>query len=358
MSNSDQTNRVWVEVDLAAVVANARVVAAASGARLLPMVKAGGYGLGAVPIARALLAVNPWGFGVATLTEGIELRRGGITLPILVFEPLSPTSVPALLANRLRPTIGDPVALAAWLDAGDHPFHLEVDTGMHRAGIGWDDAESWSAIRSRLAQAVRWEGIFTHFHSADSDPQSTDEQWRRFQEVVGSLPRRPPLIHAANSAAALQGPRMAGDLVRPGIYLYGGGAGSQGPAPQPVARLRARVVATRTVPAGESVSYGATWRAPRETIVATLGIGYADGLPRSLSNRGAVELLGDRAPIVGRVTMDMTMVRLAVACAPGEIATVWGGDVSLDEQARLAGTVSYELLTSLSPRVERRYLEA
>ena len=357
MSNAEQSARAWVEVDLAAVVANARTVAAASGARLLPMVKAGGYGLGALPVARALMAANPWGFGVASLAEGIELRRGGLAQPIVVFEPLRTALVPDLVAHRLRPAIADPVALFAWLDAGDHPFHLEVDTGMHRSGFLWNDTEAWGAIRSRLEHSSRWEGVFTHFHSAESDPEATAEQWRRFQEVVGGLPRRPPLVHAANSAAALAGPRLAGDLVRPGIFLYGGHAGTRGPAPQPVARVRARVIATRTVPAGDSVSYGATWRAPRDTLVATLAIGYADGVPRSLSNRGVVEVQGDRAPIVGRVTMDMTMVRPAAACAAGDIATVWGGLVSLDEQARHAGTISYELLTSLAGRVERRYID-
>lgn len=357
MSNAEQSARAWVEVDLAAVVANARTVAAVSGARLLPMVKAGGYGLGAVPVARALLAVDPWGFGVASLAEGIELRRAGLALPIVVFEPLRSAMVPDLVAHRLRPAIADPAGLSAWLDAGDHPFHLEVDTGMHRSGIVWDDAEVWGAIRGRLERSSRWEGVFTHFHSAESDPAATTEQWRRFQEVVGGLPRRPPLVHAANSAAALAGPRLAGDLVRPGIFLYGGSAGAAAPAPQPVARVRARVIATRTVRAGESVSYGATWRAPRDTLVATLAIGYADGVPRALSNRGAVELLGDLAPIVGRVTMDMTMVRPSTPCAPGEVATVWGGLVSLEEQARHAGTISYELLTSVAGRVERRYLD-
>ena len=357
MSNIDQTARAWVDVDLAAVVANARTVAAVSRSRLLPMIKADAYGLGALPVARALLSVGPWGFGVASVAEGIDLRRGGIVLPIVVFEPLSPAVVPLLLANRLRPTIGDPAALAAWLEAGDHPFHLEVDTGMHRAGFVWDDAPTWAAIRPQLATSTRWEGIFTHFHSSDTDAEATSEQWRRFEEVIGQLPRRPALIHAANSAAALAGPRMAGDLVRPGIYLYGGAAGGQGPAPQTVARLRSRVVAIRTVRAGESVSYGATWRAPRDSLIATVGIGYADGLHRSLSNRGAVELAGERAPIVGRVTMDMTMVRPAAPCVVGDLVTVWGGQISLDEQARLAGTIGYELLTSLSRRVERRYLE-
>jgi alanine racemase len=172
--------------------------------------------------------------------------------------------------------------------------------------------------------------------------------------VLGALPSRPPLVHAANSAAALAGTRYAADLVRPGIFLYGGAAG--GMAPEPVARLCARVVATRHLQAGDSVSYGASWIAPGPVAAATLGIGYADGVPRTLSNHGAVEVCGRRCPILGRVTMDMTIIESDAAI--GEIATVFGGLVTLDQQAVAAGTISYELLTSLAARVERRYLQA
>jgi alanine racemase len=310
-----ETARVWADVDLRALVLNARTVARISGARLLPMVKANAYGLGALRVTRALEVLDPWGFGVATVEEGAELRAGGITRPVLVFTPLQPALIPRYHAHGLRPVIGDADGLAAWLAASSAPFHVELDT--------------------------------------DTDPASVHHQWRRFQQVLEALPRRPLLVHAANSAAALAGQQYAADLVRPGIFLYGGRVGPSVPAP--VVRFQARVVARRTVRSGDSVSYGATWRAPRETTIATVAAGYADGVPRSLGNKGAVEL-GERiVPIVGRVTMDFLMVAVEAPVAPGDVATVYGGLVSVDDQARHAGTIAYELLTAIGARVPRRY---
>ncbi|MBK9691290.1 MAG: alanine racemase [Gemmatimonadetes bacterium] len=350
-SIADHLPRAWAEVDLAAVVSNARTVSRIAGARLLPMVKANAYGLGAVPVARALEAVEPWGYGVATPEEGAELRRAGIARPIVVFSPLGPATVEPCLRADLRPVIGDLEGLAAWQAAGRHPFHVEVDTGMARAGFRWDEAPAW---RSAVAAAgAACEGIFTHFHSADEAPASMVRQWERFRDVLALLPDRPALVHAANSAAALRGPDYAADLVRPGIFLYGGAAAGHEPAT--AVRLEARVVALRTVAAGDSVSYGASWVAPAATRIATLGVGYADGLHRSLGGCGVVELGGRRVRVVGRVTMDFTMVAVEGPAALGDVATVFGGLVSVDEQAALAGTIAYELLTALGPRIPRRY---
>ncbi|HEX5818849.1 MAG TPA: alanine racemase, partial [Gemmatimonadales bacterium] len=255
-------------------------------------------------------------------------------------------------AADVTPVIGDVEALACWLPTG-RPFHLEIDSGMARAGVRWDDAASLEAIRTLLRGGAPCEGILTHFHSADEAPGTCDAQWERFQAVVASLPSRPALVHAANSAAALAGSRFAADLVRPGIFLYGGHAGA---APERVAALRARVVAVRRVAPGDAVGYGATWTATRPTSIATLGIGYADGVLRSLSSRGAVELASGVHPFAGRVTMDMTLVDVGDApVRPGDVATLFGGRVTLDAQAAAAGTIGYELLTSLGRRVERRY---
>ncbi|MDQ3223011.1 MAG: alanine racemase, partial [Gemmatimonadota bacterium] len=198
-----------------------------------------------------------------------------------------------------------------------------------------------------------------HFLAAEADADATSRQWDRFHEVLRTLPGRPPLVHAANSAAALRGKLFAGDLVRPGIYLYGGAAGS--PSPQPVAALRARIVAIRAIAANDTVGYGATWRAERPTRVATVGVGYADGFPRASPATGPdisprqVEVNGKLAPVVGRVTMDMCMAAVGEDVAVGDVATVFGGLISLDQQAEAAGTISYELLTRLGPRVARRY---
>jgi alanine racemase len=358
MTFPSETSRAWVDIDLAALVANARTVAATSGSRLLPMVKANGYGLGAVEVARALESLEPWGFGVASAEEAAELRAAGITRPVLVVTPLVPQWIERYLQLDLRPAIGDPLALQAWTTRTERPFHVEVDTGMSRAGIRWDDRAALDAVRGGVGNASGWEGVFTHFLAAESDADTTVRQWDRFQEVVESLPHRPPLVHAANSAAALRGRVFAADLVRPGIFLYGGAAGR--PEPRPVAALRGRVVALRSIAAGDTVGYGASWRADRRSLIATISLGYADGFPRSTPGEGSVaarvlEVNGKLATVVGRVTMDMCMAVVERDVTIGDVATVFGGLVTLDHQASAAGTISYELLTRLGPRLARRY---
>lgn len=355
------TARAWVDVDLGALTTNARTLVALTGSRLLPMVKANGYGLGAVAVARALEPLEPWGYGVALAEEGSALREAGIARPLLVLSPLLPDTIDAHLAGDLRPAISDPVALGAWCRRSDRPFHLEIDTGMARAGIRWNDRAALEAAAELLRSAPGWEGVFTHFHSADTDPPSAGVQWERFQAVLGRLPRRPSLVHAANSAAALCGRAYAGDLIRPGIFLYGGDVGAA-TRPAPVAALRARVLAVRRLEPGDPVSYGATWRTSRPTTVATVAVGYADGLPRATSEAAVsrpprlVELNGALVPVVGRVTMDMTMLDVGdTAPRPGDVATIYGGRVSLDEQAAASGTIAYELLTALGSRVARHY---
>ena len=345
--------RAWADIDLAALVANARKVQAVSGVRLLPMVKADGYGTGAIAVARALETLNPWGYGVATVQEGIELRSAGIRRPILVCSPLQLDWIDACLAHGLRPAIGHTAALDAWLGKGSEPFHLEFDTGMGRAGFRWDDVSSIRRAAEVLGGGAEGcEGVFTHFCSGH-DASASRVQWQRFQEMLASLPRRPGLVHAANSAAALRDRSLAADLVRPGIFLYGGEV--TGHVPEPVARLQARVLAVRRLAVGDTVSYDGTWSARSPTTVATLGIGYADGVFRSLSGRGEVEIDGRLAPIVGRVTMDMTMVAVDSSIEPGAVATIFGGAVSLDRYAEWAGTIAYEALTAMGSRIARRY---
>ncbi len=351
-SAANAPDRAWVDVDLDALAANARRVAAASGARLLPMVKANGYGLGAAAVARALEPLDPWGFGVATPEEATDLRAAGIARRILLLTPALPGWFAALRRDAVTPVLGDVEAVGAWIAANpDRPFHLGIDTGMSRAGLAHGDADAIAAVRSLVEGSSGYEGACTHFHSAELDPSATAAQWARFERVVAGLGNRPPLLHAANSAAALRRGH-AGDLVRPGIFLYGGRAVEE---PVPVAALRGRVVAMRRIAAGDSVSYGGTWRATVPVTIATVAAGYADGVLRSLGNRGTVELKGRRAPIRGSVTMDMTMLEVGEDVRRGDVATFYGGLVTLDEQAEAAGTVSYELLTALGGRVDRRY---
>lgn len=345
---SGRDSRAWVEVDLAAVLENARAVARVAGTRLLPIVKANAYGTGAVPVSKALEAVDPWGFGVATVEEGAELRAAGIMRPILVLTPARPELFDGYRTVQVTPALDNRAAIAAWLGGGGGAFHLEIDTGMSRSGVRWDEIE---ALRDVL-DTPDLEAAFTQFHSADAADDSAQLQTRRFREAVDRLPRRPRMLHAANSAAAQRGKEFVFDAVRPGIFLYAGG--------RPAVSLRARVVSVRRVRLGDTVSYGATWKAPRATTIATIAIGYADGVRRCVGGVGHVLLHGRPCPIVGVVTMDLTMVDVGdQPVAIGDVATVIGVDggaqVTLQDMARWSGTVVWEVLTSLGPRLPRVY---
>lgn len=350
--------RAWVEVDLPAIVDNARTVARVAGARLLPVVKADAYGVGAVAVSKALEPLDPWGYGVATVVEGAELRAAGITRPILVFTPAYPAVFDAFDQFRLTPALGDARSIVAWTARGERAFHLEVDTGMGRSGVRWDEV-------GEVGEAVDtpyFEGCYTQFHSADRDDDTAQRQLERFLQAVQKLPRRPALLHVANSAAALRDRRFALDIVRPGVFLYGGVPGDWAPLPKPVVSVRARVVSVRRVATGDSVSYGATWTAPHDTVVATLGIGYADGIPRRLAGDGNAQVIlqGRRCPVIGVVTMDMLMVEIGTLVVDvGEVATLIGeagGErITLHEFAGWGGALQHELLAGLGPRLPRLY---
>ena len=351
--------RAWVEIDLGALCRNGAAVAARAGVPLLPMVKADGYGVGGLRAALALDALEPWGFGVATVTEGDELRRGGITRPIVVFTPILRTEIDALRRADLTPTLGDPAVIESWTRTG-RAWHLQVDTGMARAGMRWDAV----ADHRELLARARPEGVFTHFHSAELEDGSRDEQERRFDAALAALPARPPLVHAENGAAVERRAPSRWSLCRPGIVLYGVAALAGGPLdPEPVASVRGRIVELRTIGDGEPVSYGATWRARGERRIATVPVGYADGYRRSLSNRGVALLAGQRIPVAGRVTMDMTMFDVTgTDAALGDLVTLLGRDggdsISVAELAALGEISPYELLTGLRQRLPRRYVDA
>ncbi|UCG87402.1 MAG: alanine racemase [Gemmatimonadota bacterium] len=345
--------RAWVEVNLANLLANARAVQrAAGGSPLLPMVKASAYGLGAVRVARALETLDPWGFGVATVEKGVELREAGISRPLVVFTPAAADQQEAYAAHDLVAVIDDPEVAAGW----KLPYHIEIDTGMGRCGLRYDDARLAAVATARL------EGAFTHFASADTQPETVDWQLSRFESAVERIGKSGILLHAANSAGAWRLARRL-DLARPGIFLYGGRCGPDLPRPHPVVSVKARVVSLRRLPRGEPVSYGGEWRAPRETTVATVGIGYADGFPWTARGKAAVLVTGRRYPVVGRVTMDFIMIDLGSppsAVRVGDIVTVIGEDggeaISLDELAQWSGTISYEILTRLGDRLQREYV--
>jgi alanine racemase len=351
--------RAWVEVDLTALRRNGAAVAARAGVPLLPMVKADGYGLGALHVALALEELSPWGYGVATVTEGEELRRGGITRPVIVFTPILRTEIDALRRADLTPALGEPAVIESWSRTG-RDWHLQVDTGMSRAGLRWDQI----AQHRELLERTRPAGVFTHFHSADLDDASRDEQERRFDEAIAELPERPALVHAENGPAIEFRAPSRWTLCRPGIFLYGVATRVGGPVvPEPVAALRARIVELRTIAEGDTVSYGATWRAPGVRRIATVPVGYADGYRRALGNRGVALLGGQRIHVAGRVTMDMTMLDVTETdAALGDVVTLLGRDgddlVTVSELAELGELSPYELLTSLRARLPRVLREA
>lgn len=333
------------------------------------MVKADGYGLGMTGVVDALAPSHPWGWGVATPAEGESLRRHGVRGPIVVFSPLPPGTEARVVAADLTPSISDPESLDRLraVAAGPLPVHLEVDTGMGRAGLRWDQVEDWGpAVLERLAAPLRWEGVFTHFHSADeSGGPGVEEQLRRFTHVLSVLDPPPTVLrHVQNTAGALRlsPERHAFDLARPGIGLYGGGSGPDLPAPDPVVALRSRIIRVVDVAAGATLGYGATYRACGPERWATLGIGYGDGYRRTASNRAHVLAAGKRVPVVGRVSMDVTVVNITGlnGVHPGNVVTLLGsdgeGEIGLDELAGWMGTIAYEVLTGFTSRLPRVWL--
>ena len=352
--------RARIEIDLGALQRNGAAAARRAGVPLLPMIKADAYGLGVEAAVRALDRLDPWGYGVATVVEGEELRRLGVARPVVVFTPLLKEDLKRARAARLTPTLGFASEIEAWKQAGGGPWHLSIDTGMSRAGIPWREV---ATIRN-LVGLLPPEGAFTHFHSAELDDGTLELQEKRFREAIATLPSRPPLLHAANSAAIARQGRSAWDLARPGIFLYGVGSGRTAAIqPENVVNLRAPIVEIRNLESGDSVSYGATLRVERPARIATLAVGYADGYPRSLSGSSSVLVGGTLAPIAGRVTMDMTMIDVTtIKCDVGDVATLIGraGDtvLTVERVADDAGMSPYELLTGLRSRVERTYTGA
>jgi alanine racemase len=349
--------RALVEIDLGALQRNGAAIARRAGVPLLPMIKADAYGLGAKGALRALEPLEPWGYGVATVIEGEELRDLGVSRPIVIFTPLVDAELPRARAMRLTPTLGFPKEIEAWLQAGGGAWHLAIDTGMSRAGIPWREI-------GEIAQVVALappEGAFTHFHSSELDDGTMREQEGLFREALSRLPSRPRLLHTDNSAAIARKGRSEWDLVRPGIFLYGVGSGSTAAVqPEPVVHLRAPIVEIRRLEAGDTVSYDATLRVESPARIATLAVGYADGYPRSLSQVGSVLVGGTIAPIAGRVTMDMTMIDVTtVKCEVGDVATLIGRSgntvLTVERVADAASLSPYELLTGLRSRVERTY---
>jgi alanine racemase len=371
----------WAEIDLDAIRHNASLLAhLASPSKLCAVVKAGGYGHGAVPVARAALDGGAEWLAVALVEEGIELRDAGITAPVLLLSEPVPEAMAEVVSARLTPTVYTSEGLDALAAAARarndsaEPFsiHVKADTGMHRVGARPKEAVDL-AVRAVSTPGLRLEGFWTHLAVSDElDNAYTELQLDRFEEACAALEAsgvEPALLHAANSAAAIWHPRARLDLVRCGISLYGlasdGALAGKDPADRlkPAMSLKARVSYVKEVSAGERLSYGLRDRLERDSMVATVPLGYADGVTRSLSAAGAEVLIGGkRRPVAGTVTMDQLMVD----CGPGDpvrrgdevvlLGSQGGETITAWEWAERTGTIAYEVVCGMSGRVPRVYL--
>lgn len=336
-------------VDLGALAANFRTLGRIAGAPVHPVVKADSYGLGATACARRLMAEGARTFFVARALEGVALREAlGPEPDIYVLDGCVGDAAPALRAAGLRPVLNHAAQLAAWTEAGGGPCAIQIDTGMNRLGFRTDEAP---------APFDGVEMVLSHLACADDPTASMNARQREAFAAVAV--RYPGAIRSfANSGGDFLGGDYAFDAVRPGISLYGGGPeGRPDPRIRPVAAFTANILQLRDVPAGESVGYSRGFIAERPTQVATVGAGYADGVLRANSPHGQVWIGGALRPILGRVSMDVCAVDASdLDVSVGDTVELFGPNRLIDDAASAAGTLAYELLTSVTARVPRRYV--
>ena len=363
-------------VDLAAIAHNLRVVTDVAGVGALVPLKADGYGHGAVPVARALVDAGVIGFGVAYVDEGLTLRAGGITAPITAWLHAPHTDFEAAIAGELDIAVSSTRQLSAVIDAAARrgetaTVTVKVDTGMNRSGVAVDE---WSDFvdafaRAYAAGAVQLRGVMAHLACGDEpDNPANDAQAAGLRAAVADLRAigaKAELVHLANSPTALTRPDLAFDAVRPGIATYG-----LNPVPHlrdvdliPAMTLTSHVSLIKRVPAGGGISYGHTYFAPTDTIIGIIPIGYADGVPRALSGRLRVRIGQRDFPSVGRICMDQFVVDLGPdggGVAEGDEVELFGAGAdrapTAREWAELTGTIDYEIVTGIGPRIARRYV--
>jgi len=369
---------LWAEVDLKAIAHNIRELRriADPNSRLMAVVKANGYGHGSVEVARCALNNGAKVLGVARIDEAVILRNAGIDAPILIFGYTPPLFYKEILKFDLTQTVyslqtAKELSSFALLHKSKIRIHIKIDTGMGRLGILPDSESALREVESivRLS-GLNAEGIFTHFSMADSSDKSYSiRQFEIFMNFIGNLKRKEIdfcVRHAANSAGIIDMPETHLDMVRAGIAMYGLYPSEEtmnhNAALMPAMSLKSIIIHLKDVPAGFKVSYGATYETKKPTTIATVPVGYADGYSRLLSSRGHMLICGERAPIAGRVCMDMTMLDV------GDIAGVKQGDevvilgkqkdteISADEISSLIGTINYEVVSSLTERVRRVYI--
>lgn len=381
---SANNHQLWAEIDLSAIAHNIQALKTLLPAdtSLLAAVKANAYGHGAVEVARTALNSGAGYLGVARPAEGVALRQAGIRAPILIFGYSPPEMAAELASYHLEQCvydIGTARAISARLagTAKNLPVHLKIDTGMGRLGIPCPDPAAVDGCvdlvqKLNALPELYLKGIFSHFATADSrDKRFAERQFGQFQAcsaALDSLGLCPPIRHMANSGAIIDLPATHLDMVRAGISVYGLYPSEEVHKERvdlkPALSLKARIIHLKTIPAGTPVSYGCTWRAQQEAVIATVPIGYADGFSRGLSNKGMMLVGGRRVPIVGRVCMDLTMVEVTSVAGvkTGDEVVVVGcqGDATItaDDVAAWNGTINYEVVAALTERVPRVYGKA
>jgi len=367
-----QGSPTWVEIDLDTLVRNIEIIRQKAGAGISIMltVKADAYGHGAVQVARAT-ENEVAQFGVATVDEALEMQRAGIGKRILILSPVLGAEIPIVVDNGFAMTVS---SIEAARSAGAYgcrrgvttEVHVEVDTGMGRTGVFAGEAEALIKEITSIS-GLELGGVFTHFPVSDTDPDFTRAQIAEFKGLLKRLAEsglKIPVTHSANSAAVATMPESHLQMMRPGLLAYGLlPAGVSDPPPtSPILTWKTRIAQIRNLPAGRTVSYGRTFKTERPTRMAIIPIGYGHGYPYRLSGRGSMIVRGTLAPIIGRVTMDMTMLDVTdVSPEPGvgdEVVAIGrqgNADISADRLAKWADSISYEIFCGISKRVPRIY---
>lgn len=373
------TSRTWAEINLDELTHNIHTLRKilTTSAKFLGVVKANAYGHDMIHCAKTLQASGADWLAVATVPEGVTLRQSGITLPILCLGQTQPELAPLMAEHSITQAVGDlqnakAISKIAQTISKTIHIHVKIDTGMSRTGFYWPDSESEKSRTAReILEACSLpnldpEGIFTHFAAADDDPEYTSLQLRKFNDArntLAALGRTFRLSHAAASVGTLDYPEAHLDMGRFGLVLYGYASTETGNVDSnlglhPVMTLKSRITAVRSLPKGTTISYGRTHTLKRDSVIAVLPIGYADGLPRVLSNNFSVKIHNTLCPNVGRVCMDMCMIDVTDIpnVKAGDVAVIWDEDL-VPDAAKNAYTIIHELLCMPSQRVPRIFIE-
>ncbi len=359
---------VWAEIALSKLRKNFKEIQKLTRNRkIIGVVKADAYGHGALQIAKTLEEEGIYSIATASMEEALTLRESGIKIPILTLGYVDPKTLNIAAKSNIQVTMFDKnfiKRLKEYKHKEILKIHLDVDTGMGRLGVLPQEVPQIVEEISRIKN-IKLDGIYTHFSSADSDINYTKEQLSTFKSILNLLKRKdllPPIVHAANSAAILNLKEIYFNTVRPGIILYGLSPSNDTlEGFEPILSYKARTIFTRKVPKGKSISYGRTFTTERDSLLATIPVGYADGLPRALSNKGEVLIKGQRARIVGTITMDLTIIDVTnfPYIHPGNEVVIIGKqgneEITASEIAKKIDTINYEIVTRIGKRVKRIY---